>query len=140
MVEAIEDLFVPVLVYNNKSSDSALLKQFGEPSWNNPIVRFLNGDGQDVIKRESGVWTVAPMASRMVAALTAARQEVPSYLSGLAIDKTKLQKATFAMHCIPGRVFDFGENSSVLPVCYKSVRAHPRTDGNCQIACRHSCG
>ena len=99
MVEAIEDLFVPVLVYNNKSSDSALLKQFNEPSWNNPIVRFLNGDGQDVIKRESGVWTVPPMAARMVAALTAAKQEVPSYLSGLAIDKTSLEKATFAMHC-----------------------------------------
>ena len=99
MVEAIEDLFVPVLVYNNKSSDTALLKKFNERSWNNPIVRFLNADGRDVIKRASGVWKTAPMAGRMVAALKAAGREVPSYLSGLAIDQAKLQSATFAMSC-----------------------------------------
>lgn len=99
MVEAIEDLFVPVLVYNNKSSDAALLKKFSEPSWNNPIVRFLKADGQDVIKRQSGVWTVGPMAARMVAALKASSREVPSYLSGLAIDQTSLESATFAMSC-----------------------------------------
>lgn len=99
MVEAIEDLFVPVLVYNNKSSDAALLKKFGEPSWNNPIVRFLKSDGQDIIKRESGVWKIAPMASRMAAALKASGREVPGYLSGLAIDQASLETATFAMSC-----------------------------------------
>ena len=77
MVEAIEDLFVPVLVYNNKAEDAALLKKFNEPSWNNPIVRFLNGRGQDLIARQSGVWTTQPMAARMFAALTAADQTVP---------------------------------------------------------------
>lgn len=99
MVEAIEDLFVPVLVYNNKAEDAALLKQFSEPSWNNPIVRFLNGEGQDLIARQSGVWKIQPMAARMVAALEAANQEVPQYLSDLAIDLTNVQTATFAMHC-----------------------------------------
>ena len=99
MVEAIEDLFVPVLVYNNKSSDSALLKKFNEPSWNNPIVRFLNGSGSDLIPRKSGVWTIGPMAARMVATLKAANREVPSYLSNLAIDPSSLETATFAMSC-----------------------------------------
>ena len=99
MVEAIEDLFVPVLVYNNKQEDAALLKKFNEPSWNNPIVRFLNGQGQDLIARQSGVWTIQPMAARMVAALTAAKQTVPQYLSDLAIDRNNVQTATFAMHC-----------------------------------------
>lgn len=99
MVEAIEDLFVPVLVYNNKSSDAALLKQFNEPSWNNPIVRLLDANGNDLIGRKSGVWKIGPMAARMAAALKAAKREVPSYLSGLAIDDKRLEKATFAMHC-----------------------------------------
>ena len=99
MVEAIEDLFVPVLVYNNKSSDAAILKKFGEPSWNNPIVRFLDSNGQDVIKRQNRVWTVNPMAARMVAALKAAKREVPTYLSDLARDRSNLQQATFAMSC-----------------------------------------
>ena len=99
MVEAIEDLFVPVLVYNNKSSDAAILKKFGEPSWNNPIVRFLDSNGQDVIKRQNRVWTVNPMAARMVAALKAAKREVPTYLSDLARERSNLQQATFAMSC-----------------------------------------
>ena len=99
MVEAIEDLFVPVLIYNNKSSDAALLKKFNEPSWNNPIVRFLNNSGNDLIARKPGVWTVGPMAVRMTAALKAAKRPVPSYLSAIAIDNSKLETATFAMHC-----------------------------------------
>ena len=99
MVEAIEDLFVPVLVYNNKTSDSALLKKFNEPSWNNPTVRFLNGSGSDLIPRKSGVWAVGPMAARMAATLKAAKRETPSYLSNLAIDRSGLETATFAMSC-----------------------------------------
>ena len=99
MVEAIEDLFVPVLIYNNKSSDSAILKQFKEPSWNNPVTRFLNSSGTDVIPRKDGVWNLQPMAARMVSALKASNQKVPEYLSGLAIDRSKLKLATFAMHC-----------------------------------------
>jgi len=99
MVEAIEDLFVPVLVYNNKSSDSAVLAKFNEPSWNNPVVRFINSEGKDVIQRKDGVWDVAPMATQMAAALKASKREVPSYLSDLAIDTSNLEIATFAMSC-----------------------------------------
>lgn len=99
MVEAIEDLFVPVLVYNNKPSDESLLKQFGEKSWNNPVTRFLKSDATDLIKRKDRIWDLEPMAARMVEALKASEQEVPNYLKGLAIDKSKLNRATFAMHC-----------------------------------------
>jgi len=47
----------------------------------------------------TGVWTVGPMAARMTAALKAAKRPVPSYLSAIAIDNSKLETATFAMHC-----------------------------------------
>ena len=57
LVEAIEDQFVPLLVYNNQESDSALLKSFGEPAWNNPVLRFLDHQGRDLIPRKDGVWT-----------------------------------------------------------------------------------
>ena len=90
---------MPVLVYNNKSSDSATLKKFNEPSWNNPVVRFLNSNEKDVITRKSGVYSVGPMASRMVAALKASNREVPAYLNDLVISNGKLQSATFAMYC-----------------------------------------
>jgi len=35
----------------------------------------------------------------MTAALKAAKRPVPSYLSAIAIDNSKLETATFAMHC-----------------------------------------
>jgi len=99
MVEAIEDLFIPVLVYNNKGEDAALLKRFNEPSWNNPVTRFLNQSGSDVIDRKDRVWQLQPMAARMTKALKASNQKVPNYLSDLAINPKNLEAATFAMHC-----------------------------------------
>ena len=73
MVEAIETLFVPVLVYNNKSgTDETLIKQFEEPAWNSPVVRYLNADLKDVIARQDGIWSTEKTADRMVKALSAA--------------------------------------------------------------------
>ena len=99
MVESIEDLFVPVLIYNNKKQDAAILKAFNEPSWNNPVSRFLDKNGSDVIPRKDGQWTIAQVAGQMVAALKASNRDVPNYLSSLTTHGSKLQKATFAMHC-----------------------------------------
>lgn len=99
MVEAIEDNFIPVLIYNNKEEDAKILKQFKEPSWNNPVTRFLNADLGDVIDRQDRVWTTSAMASRMVAALKAADRDVPAYLELIAERPARPTKATFAMHC-----------------------------------------
>ncbi len=101
VVEAIEDLFIPVLVYNNiKGKDSELLAWFREPSWNNPVIRYLDSKGRDVIPRKDGVWDTAGTASRMVAALKATNVKPPKYLELIAADQSKtLKKATFAMHC-----------------------------------------
>ena len=80
MVEAIEDHFIPVVVYNNKSEDVTILKSFGEPSWNNPVVRFLDKDGKDLIRRKAGVWSISGLAKRMSATLKAANRKVPKFL------------------------------------------------------------
>ena len=43
VVEAIESAFVPLLIHNNKQGyDSQILKQFKEPSWNNPVIRYVD--------------------------------------------------------------------------------------------------
>jgi len=98
MVEAIEELFVPVLVYNNKEQDAELLKSFDEPSWNNPVVRFLNGNGKDVIPRKVGVWNTGPLAVRMIASLESADREVPDFLNYVADGwQDKFRRASFAM-------------------------------------------
>ena len=43
MVEAIESLFVPLAIFNNKGGKyKKILGQYGEPSWNNPDVRIVD--------------------------------------------------------------------------------------------------
>ena len=98
MVEAIEDHFVPVLVFNNQRQDAELLRSFGEPSWNNPVVRFLDHDRKDVIEREDGVWETGPLAARMIEALEAADRDVPDFLVQVAESRRgKYERASFAM-------------------------------------------
>lgn len=102
VVEAIEDLFVPVLVYNNrKGKDGALLKRFDEPSWNNPIVRYLDAEENDLIPRKDGVWSTRDTVKRMADALRAAKHQVPDYFQALVASETAsaMTSATFAMHC-----------------------------------------
>ena len=98
MVEAIEDLFVPLLVYNNREEDASLLKMFGEPSWNNPVVRFLDENGKDIISRKDGVWKTGPLAVRMAESLKKAGRPVPGYLrSVIDASADKIRRASFAM-------------------------------------------
>lgn len=101
LVEAIETEFVPVVVHNNKGGEDAkLLKRFGEPSWNNPVVRFLDADAKDLIPRQDGVWSSHGIAQRMIESLKAAEREVPTYLQLAAEELSpRLERASFAMHC-----------------------------------------
>lgn len=100
IVEAAEDLFVPVLVYNNKQEDAKLLKHFREPSWNNPIVRYMTSKEKDLTPRKDLVLTTAETASRMVSSLKAADKEVPVWLDALAVPtkRRQLRQATFSMY------------------------------------------
>ena len=85
LVEAIENEFIPMLVYNNSKGgmDQKLLKRFQEPAWNYQVIRFLNAAGYDVIPRKDRVWTTSGVASRRLEALMAANRPVPEYLKNL---------------------------------------------------------
>lgn len=102
LAEAIETEFEPVFVANNRPGrDAAVLARFGEPAWNNPVVRFLDAGGNDLLAREDGLYSAHEIAQRMVEALERARRPVPPYLS-LALDETHLagrRVATFGMFC-----------------------------------------
>lgn len=102
IVEAIEDQFVPLLVYNNrKGSDAKLLKHFNEPAWNNPVVRYLDRSEKDLVRRKELVLSVPETASRMQTALVKSGKEIPNYLHALAAParNSELETATFAMYC-----------------------------------------
>ena len=110
VVEAAESLFVPMLVHNNRSGvDQKILKRFGEPAWNNPVIRFVDKNEKDVIARRDGIWTTSGVVSRMIAALQSQKVAVPDYLRIVAAEEdSREETATFAMYCFWQGEVDLG--------------------------------
>ena len=95
-------LFVPVAVYNNvKGEDAQVLKRFGEAAGNNPVVRFTDADGKDLIGRSMPDWKAQTLVKRMREALVAAKRNVPPWLALVADEyaPAKKETAAFAMFC-----------------------------------------
>lgn len=104
VVEAIEDLFVPLAIFNNKGgSDREVLQKYGEPSWNNPVVRMVDARGDNLVPRVNGDYTALGVTERMIYALQRADRAVPVYLELLRDELRARQdgtrKATFSMYC-----------------------------------------
>ena len=102
-MDAAENGFVPVCVYNNTRGDhdAEILKQFRERAWNNPVVRIIDGDRKDIVPRIGSDWTVRALAEAMVKALEKKTRKVPTYLRLLAAEETArkrgVETAVFGM-------------------------------------------
>jgi len=100
LVEAAETLFEPVVIRNNvEGPERDVLLSFGEPTWNNPVIRLVGAEGEDLVPREDGVWSTGGQIARMAAALEAAGRPVPEWL-GLSVHETSagdVETAVFAM-------------------------------------------
>ncbi len=102
IVEAIEDLFVPLLIYNNRGGyDERIRKTYKEPAWNYQVIRFLDPQGKDIIPRRDRVWTIGALSRRMIAALEKQDTAVPAYLKGLALSygNPRPAQVVLAMPC-----------------------------------------
>jgi hypothetical protein len=104
IVEAIESLFVPLAIYNNKGGDDRkVLDYFGEPTWNNPVVRIVNAEKTDVTPRLGGNYSPLGLVNSMLLALDASNRVAPRYLQLLAEElqaqATGTHEATLAMYC-----------------------------------------
>lgn len=116
LVEAIEREFVPVVVFNNRStgSDAKLRQKFNEPAWNYQVVRFLNSEGEDIIPRRDKVWTTPAVADRMIETLKKHNRPVPKYLQTLAADSSQQDMAAFAMSCFWTGEYQLGKIDGVV--------------------------
>ncbi|MGD9689916.1 MAG: VPGUxxT family thioredoxin-like (seleno)protein, type 2 [Phycisphaerales bacterium] len=100
IVEAIEDLFEPVAIFNNMGgADAAVLKSFGEPAWNNPVVRIVDAERRALSPRVDGDYTPRGIVGAMVKALADSKRPVPAYLALLHQEQAPSERAVFAMHC-----------------------------------------
>lgn len=119
IIEAIETYFVPVCIYNNKGGkDGEALKKFGEPAWNNPVVRISNADYEDVVPRIANFNSPAQLLRGIQNALLKTGNAVPQYLSLLseemAAREAGLETATFSMYCFWSGEGTFGNIPGVI--------------------------
>ena len=104
IVEAIETLFVPVAVFNNKGGqDAKILQKFNEPSWNNPVVRIVDGQQKNIVPRVSGNYSKLGIVQAMILALYHQEKAIPTWLE-LLQQELKAQQygtetATLSMYC-----------------------------------------
>lgn len=102
IVDAIEHEFVPLAIYNNVGgADRKVLNYFGEPTWNNPVVRIVDATGKTVLKRHSGDYSSAGLVSHMNLALKAAGKGSPAYLQLLneELSSNNEKTAYYQMYC-----------------------------------------
>ena len=104
IVEAIETYFVPLAIHNNKGGkDKEVLDYFGEPSWNNPVVRIVDHKKKNLVNRISGNYSVLGLTEAMIEVLNLKKQAIPAYLSllqeELTAKESRIQTAYLSMYC-----------------------------------------
>ncbi len=104
IVEAIETLFTPLAIFNNRRGhDAEVLRYYSEPSWNNPVIRVVDPDQKDILPRLNANYTPYGLVEYMIQALEKIKKPVPEYLSLVAqelkADETTRSKTTLSMFC-----------------------------------------
>ncbi len=122
MVEALENSFIPLAIFNNKGGhDKKILEKFNEPSWNNPVVRIINAEGENIVKRISSDYSAHTLSKRMIESLHAENKNVPKYLELLeqelaASKSNSIKEKTFQMYCFWSGEKELGQIEGVLDV------------------------
>jgi len=101
LVDAIQNSFVPLCIFNNtKGEDLKILKKYGEPTWNNPVVRIVNSKGKDLVKRVNGNYSKSGLITAMNSALVANGEFIPDYMNLLEEEWTsKTETCYLSMYC-----------------------------------------
>ncbi len=105
MTEAIENLFIPLAIYNNKGGkDKKILQKYNEPSWNNPVVRIVNINGENTVNRIAGNYSAVRLYKAMQESLLNAGKDIPGYMKLLgdelfASSSNSVKETYFKMYC-----------------------------------------
>lgn len=87
MVEMIADRFVPVAIFNNHpGADAEILRRYDEPSWNNPVVRFLGPDGAELLPKLAERYDALGLHDKITAVVEMLGEDVPGYFRLLGRD------------------------------------------------------
>jgi len=120
IVEAIEQYFIPLAIYNNKGGDDAkVLKQYQEPTWNNPVVRIVDEKGENLVDRLASNYSAYGLYQSMNAALEKVNQKPDKYFELLgeelsAIANSSIQESYYEMYCFWSGEGHLGSKDGVL--------------------------
>jgi hypothetical protein len=118
VAEAIETLFVPLAVFNNRGGDDAeALKAFNEPKWNNPVVRIIDYRRNELTKRLAGDYSIAGTTGAMISALQRLHRPVPEYLRIVNKENSSIlgfNKAVLSMWCFWEGEIELGKIEGVV--------------------------
>jgi hypothetical protein len=119
MVELIADRFVPVAIFNNRpGADADILRRYGEPSWNNPVVRFLGPDGAELLPKLADRYDALGLHEKITAVLEMLGGDVPGYFRllgrDLAVDYGLSKCATYATPCFWSGETSLAQHPSVI--------------------------
>lgn len=118
LVEAIENEFIPLAIYNNKGGkDREILEKYGEPSWNNPVVRIVDPNGKNLVKRVSGNYAALGLFNAMNTVLKKTNGAVPDYMQLLGEELAGQQNAQekyFKMYCFWSGEKHLGQANGVI--------------------------
>lgn len=98
-------LFVTVFVSNNDGDgaaahgDRAVLAKYGEPTWNNPVLRIVDADGAMLAPRITHDSGASGLLRAMVTSLEASKHVVPPWLRIVADESRPSVTKTFACSC-----------------------------------------
>lgn len=90
--DLIAERFVACAVNNRGESeeDKAALAAYHEPYLNNPVLRFVDASGRDLLPREAGVYDPASILRRMVAVLDGLKSGGPPLYAQLHLQSLEL--------------------------------------------------
>jgi len=116
IVEMIEDLFIPLAIFNNKGGDDRkILQKYSEPSWNNPVVRIVNAKGEDISGRLAGNYSKAGVVDRMVKSYDILGKKIPTYADVIHRElNDQTEEAYYSMYCFWSGEAHFGNEDAVL--------------------------
>lgn len=65
---------------------------FKEPSWNNPVVRFIKADKSDIVNKIKRNWSTKHLVNSMVLTLKNQHRPIPAFLNFLNQDMNGFKK------------------------------------------------
>lgn len=120
MVEAIENEFIPLVIFNNKGGkDKVILQKYNEPAWNNPVVRIVDENGENLVDRIAGNYSARGLYNAMVKTLKLQGKPLPEYIKLLGdelslSENTSLKEKQYKMYCFWTGEKQLGTNEGVL--------------------------